>query len=1115
MELLLMPQEPFAAVLDHLRKIYARQKLRGLSDAELLQQFLAERDEASFAALVHRHGSSVMGVCQRVLGDVHEAEDAFQATFMVLVRRAASVRREAPLSNWLCGVAQRVALNARARAAARQRRQRELTDMPRPEPLDEPTWQELRPVLDEEISRLPKKLRAAIVLCYFEGKSYEQAGKELGWPKSTLASRLARARDLLRQRLVQRGITLTAGALTTSLAEKTGGAAVGAMLAIKTAKAAAGLAAGKTVAETVLSAQALALAEEAMKGMLAINAKLIVMVLAIGVTVGGMGVAGYRGAASLDPAEATPPPPRALQVSAPTRDQPAPQPQTGGDSQVDSFGDPLPPGVLFRLGTIRMRQGGAPKSVAWSPDGQRVVCASSGIDWAARIFEVDTGKEVLAFQEHRNRAQAATFSPDGRSVLSRDEKGLMYLWDAVNGKVSNVRDTPLPKAVITFAADGGTVAAIDPQGQACLIEVPSLQIKRVFNTDVKVPVAHVALSRDGKSLIAAEAINAIWCYDTESGSVKWKTAFPGEIRVMGLSGNGTLLAAAGQGKGVRICSAASGKMIRELAEQERPITSIDWSPDDKTLATMSTDNTARLWDVETGKEKMKFVHPHAFAAGQGNVPSVAFSPNGTLLASIGMDGDNVVHIWSVQTGKEVLSQDEHLGFVSALAVLDQGKTLLTSGADDSIRLWDLATGKLQSRFRTPHYRAQAIAVTADGKRMAAGTSDGTIRFLELPSGKFVSQFSADNSQIANLAFSPDAKRLVSSSNNSKLLLWDVDAGKLLKQLNHPKEPIQTVAFSSDGNMFCTGSNKGFVALWDGRTGEEIARLQGHTDRVDCVRFFPDNKFVVSISIDGTTRVWDVSTAKVVRQLPRPGPQFATAITPDSRMLATVGGDSFIRLWELATGQERAKFPYRRGRIWTMTFLNDGKTLITGCADSTALCWDVTGRDRQHVVKPLSAEESQTEWDQLFGRKADRAYEALWTLVEHPEQTLENLKKELQPSPKVDAKQIKQWIADLDADEFDVREKASDALRKAGDMAWPAMKKALENPPSFEVKTRLTQLLQNDPLQASDQQLRMLRSLELLEHLQTPEARRFVESLAGGAPESWLTREAKGILKRKN
>src|SRR5262249_26989691 len=145
-----------------------------LTDGDLLERFLTRREEAAFALLVQRHGPMVLGVCRRVLHDRHTAEDAFQATFLILVRRATSIRKHESVGSWLHGVARRVAVKARAQAAARCRRERRATDMPRAQPLDDLTWQELRGVLDEEIGRLPEKYRAALVHCALEGQSYDQ-----------------------------------------------------------------------------------------------------------------------------------------------------------------------------------------------------------------------------------------------------------------------------------------------------------------------------------------------------------------------------------------------------------------------------------------------------------------------------------------------------------------------------------------------------------------------------------------------------------------------------------------------------------------------------------------------------------------------------------------------------------------------------------------------------------------------------------------------------------------------------------------------------------------------------------------------------------------------------
>jgi RNA polymerase sigma factor (sigma-70 family) len=184
----------------------------GLTDAQLLNRFLSKRDEAAFELLVWRHGPMVLRVCRRILRDAHAAEDAFQATFLTLACKAGSIGKQEAVSSWLYKVAYRVALRAQAGASRRITLERPLVDClagASTEPSDEAAWRELGPLLDAEVRRLPEKYRAAFILCYLEGKTNEEAAKELGCPKGTILSRLARARERLRKRLNQRGLAMS------------------------------------------------------------------------------------------------------------------------------------------------------------------------------------------------------------------------------------------------------------------------------------------------------------------------------------------------------------------------------------------------------------------------------------------------------------------------------------------------------------------------------------------------------------------------------------------------------------------------------------------------------------------------------------------------------------------------------------------------------------------------------------------------------------------------------------------------------------------------------------------------------------------------------------------
>ena len=212
-----MPRGPATSVLRLLRQLGAERQAGPSADGLLLQRCALQRDPAAFAALVEQHGPMVLGVCRRLLHDSQDADDAFQATFLVLVRKAGTLAQPQGLGNWLYGVAYRTAVKARAQAAKRRARQRPLADLPAPPAREELLWSELRAALDEEIHRLPDRYRAAFVLCCLEGKTNEEAAQSLGCPRGTVLSRLARARQRLRRRLVKRGIAPAATALTAGL----------------------------------------------------------------------------------------------------------------------------------------------------------------------------------------------------------------------------------------------------------------------------------------------------------------------------------------------------------------------------------------------------------------------------------------------------------------------------------------------------------------------------------------------------------------------------------------------------------------------------------------------------------------------------------------------------------------------------------------------------------------------------------------------------------------------------------------------------------------------------------------------------------------------------------
>jgi RNA polymerase sigma factor (sigma-70 family) len=286
-------------VIRHLRRAVAVPDAAALADGTLLGSFIEHRDQAAFEALVCRHGPMVLGVCRRILENHHDAEDAFQATFLVLVHKAHTIRPRTMVGNWLHGVATQTALKARQRMTRHRTREKQVLELPEPGVDTPESWHELQPVLDQELERLSDNYRAAIVLCDLEGKTYKDAARQLGWPEGTFSVRLARARKLLAKRLARKGWALPAASLAAFLSAQAAPASMPALMVSSTVRAAISVAAGQAVASGIVSAQVALLTKGVMKAMLLSKLKaLSSLVLVFGVlALGGRIVQQYSVAA--------------------------------------------------------------------------------------------------------------------------------------------------------------------------------------------------------------------------------------------------------------------------------------------------------------------------------------------------------------------------------------------------------------------------------------------------------------------------------------------------------------------------------------------------------------------------------------------------------------------------------------------------------------------------------------------------------------------------------------------------------------------------------------------------------------------------------------------------
>jgi RNA polymerase sigma factor (sigma-70 family) len=431
-------------VIQHLRRVALRKDGAGLTDAQLLQEYLSRQEEAALAALVHRHGPMIWGVCRRVLRNYHDAEDAFQATFLVFVRKAASIASPELLANWLYGVAHQTALKARATAAKRKTREMQVKQMPEPAAAENELWNDLQPLLDQELSRLSDKYRSAIVLCDLEGKTRKEAARQLGVPEGTLAARLARGRKMLALRLARHGLAVSAGSLAAALAQDTASASVPSVIVSATIKAASLLAAGQAAAAGGISIKAIALMEGVLKAMFLSKLKIATSIV-LGVGLLGISWGLYPTRAAEPPEakqEAAPWPPSELTSTG--KEGGNPQKDRQGEKKVGLPKGPPPAQVLVSL----------------TKDGRLMVKADQIVAFGVRIppqaaFRVpdhpDDGPRVMI--RNLGRDLVPRPRPDGPIELSYELKEVQVF----DTKGKEIQKEELPKllkdetvAVATF-----------------------------------------------------------------------------------------------------------------------------------------------------------------------------------------------------------------------------------------------------------------------------------------------------------------------------------------------------------------------------------------------------------------------------------------------------------------------------------------------------------------------------------------------------------------------------------------------------------------------------------------------------------------------------------------
>jgi RNA polymerase sigma factor (sigma-70 family) len=1127
-----------AALLRHLHRLAELPP----SDAELLGCWVRQRDEDAFSAIVARHGPMVFGTCWRVLGGTQDAEDAFQAVFLLLSCKAHTLHRPEALAGWLHGVAVRLARKARTAAVRRQSAEscppdREPLD-PHPDPLDLLSARELLALIDEEIGRLPEVYRLPLVLCDLEGRTQEEAAGVLGWTHGSIRGRLLRGRERLKTRLRRRGLApvVLSAVLTSGLTRGMADAAVPAALAARVSRAAVPFSVS-TSADGV-SAAAAALAREGLRGMMLSKVKLeTAVLLTVCVFATGAGLLA-RQALSSRPAED----PSTLPVI--EFDVPMRNAGSNGKAEVgrDQDGEPLPAEALSRLGTTRFRHGGLISSLTFTLDGKSLV--SFGED-GVRLWDVATGKErPRPIEEKLGRGFA--LSPDGKwlavlvSTTNQQDKTIA-IYEFATGRVMRRFGKQAGFGSLHFSPDGKILAAYHWQSEIELWDPSAGHLLHALkgHTDF---VWSVAFSADSKTLVSGGDDKTIRFWNVATGKQRRRFDLPEKVSHLALSPDAKQLVSIHQiklsgegwaqwvpGPRASLWDVASGKETHQLVMPAKDIWpgvpggffQVKFAPDGKTVLTGGHDGVLRIWETATGREVRRY------SGFVGAPRDFALARDGKTVAAL--DGNTALRLIDFASGMDRIATSGHRGGVSSVLVTPDCQSIVTRSWDKLLLFWDPATGRERLRRTIPEDYGYIGGISSDGKTYVTADGEKTVRLHDLTTGEERAVLRGIDAN-SPFALSPDRKTLASVSGKTVCLL-DPATGKERRTLMEIDTGVSGMSFTSDGRRLVVWSNDRAITTWDTATGRKLRPFAGPPEPgpppVNPSSFAsytavlsPNDKLLALGLQDRFLPLMNVETGQEIRRFAVAEDGVSSlAFSPDGKSLAWGGWrEGTVYIGEIATGRQRHHFTGHRGRILSLAFSRDGKWLISGSDDTSALVWDLTGglSAKEKGGRPLSAEELKTYWSALAGEDAAAGFRAVQILASDPAHSIPYLGSRLHPVPAVEEMRLTRLISELDNDQFHVREKATTELEKLGETALGALRKALDGQPALETRRRLEQLLEkqeHEQRSPSPQRLRLLRAVEVLERIGDADARRALATLTGGAPGAWLTEDAKAALDR--
>ncbi|QVL31467.1 sigma-70 family RNA polymerase sigma factor [Telmatocola sphagniphila] len=1080
---------PILKSLIHSLRADLEMKAAAVTDAQLLERYVQNRDSLAFDLLFWRHAPMVYGVCNRLLPNPAEAEDACQAVFVILSRKANILHRGSNLAGWLHRIAYRVAFNVRRGQKRRSSHEQKAarSEVIHCDPLQAAISREILQILDAEITRLPSRYRDPLVLCELEGRSREAAACELKIPVGTLDSRLSRARERLRTRLK---VVALPSLLASTIPNTINASAILA---------------------PALSSTVLPLAGGV--GALAFKKSLAFIAASVLLVSGTV----YNTLNSQQP-EKEKPSEKAVQ-------KPLEMPPE--KNYIDPEGAPLPPGALVRLGTQRFRHAGEVVALAYSPDSKMLASASlDPKDSTVRIWDSEKGKELLRIQqpsEPRSQGVLSSkeislgFSQDNKKLFIADQKAIR-IWNIEEQKEIANFDLRLdPKLSHRLVA-----VKITPNGKNAIYiwQNESIELRSLTDGKVIHRVATITDSREielafttkgDRFVFAGKPDKSIQIFEVATlrniGTIPAPVDSLYRVRFLDDGQNLVLLTGRNENfvRNVEIIDIHSKKMLRS-AKVDTYASCIDVSPDGKLIVVGN--GQGNFIEIVDAVSLNKIGRLHSFHYQQ----DLVFSPNGSSLTGI-IFGSSTISLWDLSTRNYLPNSPEQRDFFESLFSSD-GKSLILTRSHFLTSI-DWRTGKTISRTKEPNYEFGAsITYSADcklkvfNKQMdkSSSQSPNTLLIAEASTGKVLHELVGHKDYPFQKSFSADGSRLATGGLDKAIFIWDVKSGKQIAHFTPDQlNGFEKFLLSNDGRKLITNryqeNQKHYeISVWDVENTKKILAITDPTLIYRQLAISPGGSYLACnsastnpASSEGNSNpcsvtIWSLAKGERFQTLPSHSQLFGNpgiwiGFSPNGKLLATGDADGHLRLWEVATGKEMFAFEGHKTSV-SGNFSPDGKLLVAASEDAPCYIWEVI------PTQPLKCDPEQSFKD-LGDEDAKKAFQAIRALASNPNLALEVIRKNLKPLPAPDPKQVENWIKDLDSNRFAAREKATAELVKIADRIPKELSKA-EQIVGVEGRGRLKTILESIGT-PSPEYLKQLRAVQVFDYIGTPEAKKLAET----------------------